>query len=252
MGVSQSMTSAKGASMPARLIDNSVRSEECYVLSGSAAMMLQLYLAGSVVALLSYKRCRETPKRSWKIWFMDTSKQGFAAGMQHVINVVSAIAFAGGQTKAGECAWYITNLSISLFCGLFILMGYMKIHRLAVEKYELTTFDSGNYGDPLSCWVWFVQMLLWCTVSCAEKLITAVCVILPLRDTIDEAIAKAEAHVKPYPRTELYLVMVLAPALLNLVFAWVVDNIIKDPNLRLHYSNLLNSQPPDEESHATR
>jgi hypothetical protein len=194
-------------------------------------MLIQLFLAIMVLATLSYKRYRETPKRSWTTWWMDTSKQGFAMGMQHFVNIVLAIAFAGGQTDASECAWYITNFSITVFCGLFILKGYMKLHRLAVEKYGFDSLRSGDYGQPPRFQVWLVQMLLWCFVSCAEKFITAVCVILPLRGALDGIIALAEAPLKPYPRTELVLVMVVGPTMLNMVFAWVVDNLIKDPDL---------------------
>ena len=35
----------------------------------------------------------------------------------------------------------------------------------------------------------------------------------------------------PYPHSELILVMVLLPALLNSLFAWIVDNLIKDHNV---------------------
>ena len=43
-------------------------------------------------------------------------------------------------------------------------------------------------------------------------------------------IARAEEPLLPYPHSELILVMVLLPALLNSLFAWIVDNLIKDPN----------------------
>jgi hypothetical protein len=226
--------------MPSWLIDDSMGSEECHVVSGRFAIMVQLYLAGSVLAVLCFKRYMEMPKRSWTIWFMDTSKQGLAMGMQHFVNIVLAIVFARGQTKAGECAWYITNFSITLCCGLVILMGYMKIHRLAI-------LDSGNYGEPPQWQVWLVQVLLWCFVSCAEKFITAVCVILPLRDFLDESIAEAEAPLKPYPRTELFLVMVAGPALLNGVYAWVVDNIIMDPAQRHRDATLIDVESSCED-----
>jgi hypothetical protein len=210
-------------------------------------MLIQLFLAIMVLATLSYKRWRETPKRSWAVWCMDTSKQGFAMGMQHFVNVALAVAFAHGQTDAGECAWYITNFTITVFCGLFILKGYMKIQCLLVEKYGFNILRSGDYGQPPRFQIWFVQMLLWCFVSCAEKCLTAVCVILPLRDTLDGAIALAEAPLKPYPKTELVLVMVVAPTLLNVLFAWVVDNLIKDTDLKHHDESTEDEDWTDEE-----
>merc|ERR1712190_24223 len=62
---------------------------------------------------------------------------------------------------------------------------------------------------------------------CAEKLVTAVCVILPLRSVIDQVIYQVEAPLRSRPKLELVLVMVVVPALLNCLFVWVVDNLIK-------------------------
>jgi hypothetical protein len=197
-------------------------------------MLVQMFLGVMVLGTLCYKRLQESPRRPLTIWLMDTSKQFFSGGLQHIVNLVLAVEFAGGHTLAGECVWYITNFSITVFCGLFIISGYMKLHRMVVEKYNITSLRSGEYGEPPKLQVWLVQMLLWCFVACAEKFITASCVILPLREVIDSIIARLEVPLKPYPRIELVLVMVIGPTLLNMVFAWVVDNLIKDPDMSHH------------------
>lgn len=204
---------------------------ECKVISGSFALLVQAFLAVMVLATLLFKRWRESPQRTLTIWFMDSSKQGFAMGLQHFINIALAVLFAEGEMQAGECIWYITNFTITVFCGLFILKCYMMLHRFIVERYGLTTFRSGEYGEPPSWLVWFAQLSLWCLVSCMEKLITAACVIWPLRNVLDAGIAVIEKPLRPYPQLELVLVMVVLPTLLNMLFAWVVDNLIKDPDL---------------------
>ena len=71
-------------------------------------------------------------------------------------------------------------------------------------------------------------MLHWGVICCLEKFITAVVVIYPLHTAIDNLIARAEEPLLPYPHTELILVMVALPSLLNSIFAWIVDNLIKD------------------------
>jgi hypothetical protein len=148
--------------------------------------------------------------------------------LQHLVNVVLAVIFAQGKTEAGECIWYITNFSITVVCGLVILSFYMKLHNFLVDKYDLTWLKSGEYGDPPHVGRWFVQMLHWGVVCCVEKFITAVVVIYPLHTAIDNLIARAEEPLLPYPHTELILVMVALPSLLNSIFAWIVDNLIKD------------------------
>jgi hypothetical protein len=207
--------------------------EHCTVAAGTFAIVVQAVLGASVLFTLVYKRFREQPKRQWNIWAMDTSKQAFAMSLQHGVNVLLAVLFAreAGQMVAGECIWYITNFTITVACGLVILTFYMKLHNHLVDKYELTWLKSGEYGDPPSICRWMVQMLHWGVVCCAEKFISAAFVIYPLRHHIDALIAKAEAPFLPYPHVELVLVMVVAPAVLNSIFAWIVDNLIKDKEL---------------------
>jgi hypothetical protein len=201
--------------------------DTCRVISGHYALLVQAFLAAMVLGTLLYKRLQESPRRSWTIWLMDTSKQGFAMSLQHIVNLALAIFFARSTTRAGECIWYAANFTITVVCGLVLLTGYMKVHRIAVERYDLQILVSGEYGDPPSAKVWFVQMALWCFVASAEKFITAGCVIMPLRHVIDRNIAEMEVPMKQYPRLELILVMVVVPTFLNVVFVWVCDNLIK-------------------------
>jgi len=200
---------------------------ECRVLSGTFALLVQGFLGAWVLATLFYKRQQEKPRRDWKIWFMDSSKQGVAMGMQHFVNVALAVLFAAGETQAGECIWYITNFCITVFCGLFILAVYMWLHAHLVRYFKLEWLKSGEYGNPPQWRRWFVQMLLWSFVCCAEKFLTAGVVIFPLHNHIDEMIAELETPIRGYPRSELVLVMVALPTCLNVLFAWVVDNLIK-------------------------
>mmetsp|Transcript_125309 Transcript_125309/g.390114 ORF Transcript_125309/g.390114 Transcript_125309/m.390114 type:complete len:233 (-) Transcript_125309:84-782(-) len=205
--------------------------EECRVIEGFFAIFVQGFLALTVLGVLIFKRYRENPQRTLTIWFMDCSKQGFAMGLQHGVNILLALLFASQGAKAGQCIWYIANFSITVFCGLFLLSGYMALHRFIVERYGLTWLRSGEYGDPPRWAIWFTQMLLWCFVCCSEKLITASLVIWPLYKFIDTVLVPVEKPILNYPRVELVLVMVLMPMLLNALFAWIVDNLIKDPHL---------------------
>ena len=40
--------------------------------------------------------------------------------------------------RAGECVWYIANFVISVTLGLVILTGYVRVHEIMVDRYELT------------------------------------------------------------------------------------------------------------------
>ena len=56
-------------------------------LIGFAGIMVQVVLGALSFSVLVYKRYAESPKRAWKIWTMDTSKQAVSQLLAHVINV---------------------------------------------------------------------------------------------------------------------------------------------------------------------
>lgn len=60
-------------------------------LIGLVGILIQLVLAALSFSVLVYKRYKERPKRAWKIWFLDTSKQGASQFLAHVINVAISI-----------------------------------------------------------------------------------------------------------------------------------------------------------------
>ena len=60
-------------------------------LVGFAGIIVQLTLGFLSFSVLIYKRYTEKPKRAWKIWFMDTSKQGASQFLAHIINIVISI-----------------------------------------------------------------------------------------------------------------------------------------------------------------
>jgi hypothetical protein len=166
---------------------------KCTVSEGTFAIVVQVILGAWILGTLLYKRFHENPMRPWVIWLMDTSKQAFAMGLQHLVNVFLAVFFARLEDlQAGQCIWYVTNFAITVACGLVILSLYMRLHEYVVNRYELTWLRSGEYGDPPQLGPWLVQLLLWGFICCLEKLLTAAVVIYPLKLSIDPVIARAD------------------------------------------------------------
>jgi hypothetical protein len=52
-------------------------------------VVVQLLLAFLALASLYIKRIREVPRRTFRTWFLDVSKQGIGACYAHVMNMVS-------------------------------------------------------------------------------------------------------------------------------------------------------------------
>jgi hypothetical protein len=197
----------------------------CTLLGGTFALLVQAGLAASAIATLAYKRANERPRRPLIVWAFDASKQAFAGCLQHIVNLGFGVLFATTGT-ASECAWYLTNFTISVACGVFLLWAFMVGYKWAVDRYQLTLLRSGEYGSPPSWKPWLAQLLVWGFAASFEKVLTAIFVIVPLHRHLDALAGWMETPLRAYPALELILVMVLAPGLLNTAFFWVIDNLI--------------------------
>lgn len=76
---------------------------ECHLL-GPFALLVQGALGIMALLSLVYKRWRETPKRPWKIWFFDVSKQVVGSVLVHVLNLVMSMLGAGDIEHASQTA----------------------------------------------------------------------------------------------------------------------------------------------------
>lgn len=54
-------------------------------------VFVQLLLAAFALLSLWFKRQTEKPRRKFRTWFLDVSKQGLGAGYAHVLNMVCFI-----------------------------------------------------------------------------------------------------------------------------------------------------------------
>lgn len=75
---------------------------ECKLMSGLFADVVQLVLGGVAVSTLVFKRYRERPRRPWRIWFMDVSKQGLGALFAHVLNLFLSTALSWNSSCSDE------------------------------------------------------------------------------------------------------------------------------------------------------
>jgi hypothetical protein len=86
--------------------------------------VLQGILAGMAFTCLIAKRFFEPPylRRTWEVWWYDTSKQGIGALLIHFVNIYLAPIFQGDP-----CTWYIINFLLDSTVGLLIICaGWYK------------------------------------------------------------------------------------------------------------------------------
>lgn len=96
---------------------------ECHLL-GEASIFIQGALGALALLSLVYKRWRERPRRPWKIWFFDVSKQVFGSVLLHIANLLMSMLSSGqfeinpktdtGGYRANPCSFYLLNLAIDV------------------------------------------------------------------------------------------------------------------------------------------
>jgi len=105
---------------------------QCKLL-GPFALLVQGALGVLALLTLVFKRYRESPKRPWKVWFFDVSKQVTGSVILHLINLLmselgagnldSKVAEVGSQQqdeqgrKPNPCSFYLLNLAIDVSCS---------------------------------------------------------------------------------------------------------------------------------------
>lgn len=97
-------------------------------------VVVQLALAFLALASLYLKRLREVPRRTFRTWFLDVSKQGFGACYAHVMNMVSPV--RGGGPR---CLAFVVSLTIP------------PIHLLAFHTRSLRRSFPTTFAAKRSC-----------------------------------------------------------------------------------------------------
>ncbi|EPQ28196.1 uncharacterized protein PFL1_04024 [Pseudozyma flocculosa PF-1] len=152
-----------------------VDSNSCRLL-GPFALFVQLAMGLLVLASLVYKRHKERPKRKWKIWLLDITKQMLGQMFVHVLNVAFSEGGSGGgggggtETHAGSlggvagaaaldapprkaegrnpCSLYFLNVLIDTTLGVFIIYTLLSLlTHILTDVLRLRGFVSGQYSD---------------------------------------------------------------------------------------------------------
>jgi hypothetical protein len=121
--------------------------ESCQLI-GFAGIMIQMILGALSFSVLVYKRYTETPKRAWKIWAMDTSKQGVSQFLAHVINVAISMQLSS-KLDSDACIWYFTTNVLDNTVGVVICVGILSLIERKVLEPNYRNFQSGNYYTTL-------------------------------------------------------------------------------------------------------
>jgi hypothetical protein len=88
--------------------------------------MVQLALGILSFSVLVYKRYIELPKRAWKIWALDTSKQGVSQFIAHIINVAISMQLSS-RLSSDACIWYFTTNILDNTLGVILCVSVLGL-----------------------------------------------------------------------------------------------------------------------------
>ncbi|KAK0230349.1 vacuolar membrane protein-domain-containing protein [Armillaria fumosa] len=206
-----------------------VDGHSCQLL-GPTALIVQGLMGVLVILSLVYKRHREKPKRPWRIWLFDVSKQIVGQMFVHGVNVfVSDIVSHNSDENA--CVFYFFNILVDTTLGVGLLYIILRVlTHLFVENLHLKGFESGIYGTPPSIRFWGKQATLYVVALTTMKLLViALLAFFPGLFIIG-------AWLLSWTRTgdgdalQVIFTMGLFPILMNILQFWLIDSIVKASN----------------------
>ncbi len=214
-------------------MSNSGQTCQIYNRHDFFTIFVQLLLAFLALCSLYIKRLQEKPRRTFRTWFLDVSKQGFGACYAHVLNMLVAYIIARNimgstsSTLKDECAWYGISYMIDTTLGLVLAIIGVTILDYFANKHNWVAFkDSGVYAGEEGLKHWALQVFAWMFILTIVKIIIFAVMVLGFQGLA----WMGNILFRPIQfniRFELVFVMILFPGVLNVIYFWVADGFLK-------------------------
>ncbi|KAJ7591438.1 vacuolar membrane protein-domain-containing protein [Mycena floridula] len=195
-------------------------------LLGKTALIVQALMGVLVIFSLAYKRQRESPKRPWKIWIFDVSKQVVGQLFVHGANLlVSGI--VAELSSSDACVFYFLNILIDTTLGVALIYFILRaLAYLCTEKFHLKGCESGKYGTPPSIKYWTRQAAIYVVALTSMKfLVIALLALFP-------GLNKVGSWLLSWTYTSngnlrVVFTMGIFPIIMNILQFWLIDSIVK-------------------------
>lgn len=178
-----------------------------------------------VISSLLFKRQGEKPKRPWRIWLFDVSKQIVGQMFVHGVNVfVSAV--GSTRSSGNACVYYFLNILLDTTLGVYAI--YITLFFLTwyfTEKLKLKGLRSGQYGSPPSLNYWVRQLAIYVVSLTSMKLF--VIAVVAFWDALSDIAAWLLSWLGNGDTAQVIFTMGLFPIFMNIIQFWVIDSIIK-------------------------
>ena len=201
-------------------------------LMGPIGIATQVLMGVVVLATLLYKRHRERPRRAWRTWALDVSKQLTGQGLVHMLNVMcSAVGLS--HTRRNPCSLYFLNILLDSTLGLFVLYGVLHgATRVMEDVGHLRGFVSGEYypaGEPgrpppsvLQCWLRQTGVYLL-GLALMKALVLLILAWLPFLVAFGSWLLSLFGT---HRALQVVFVMALFPMAMNMLQFWLIDSML--------------------------
>lgn len=218
---------------------------------GRFGIIVQLSLAVVCFSALLYKRSIETPRRPLQVFKYDVVKNAIGGLLAHFMNLGLSEAFSYANKLPDPCPWYLVNIffdcTLGIFINLIILRGLEDLFRR-----NGIDVQTGDYGNPPQIARFLSQFFLWVFVCIIGKMIIVVIFVLASRE-LGQAGVWLLTPLCPWPKLELVVVMVIVPLILNTLYFWAIDNVLKHkPQLSYGRLSINEEDDPNAISFARR
>jgi len=202
---------------------------------GGFGFLIQAILGAAAFSILIVKRYIEKPRRPWKIWFYDVAKQIISSLVLHLFNLIISAILSSDEKDADACVWYFVTVVLDCTLGAFLSYIFMWLMDGIANSSDWTILKTGLYYDEYmegnkKCYKldwkkYGSQLGVWLVITLIVKII----LLIMLKICKLFLVNLGTFFLSPFSNAKIRLVMVMIifPVILNALYFWVVDNILK-------------------------
>jgi hypothetical protein len=192
-------------------LGNEVDLATCRLL-GPFALAIQGIMGAAVLGSLVVKRMREKPRRKWKIWLADVSKQVIGQAFVHASNVAISDLIAM-HTSDNPCSLYALNIITDTTLGVLILYWLLQLSTRLMRQYAQPLYETGYYGSPFSLSLWGEQAAVY--VACLTAMKVVVLILFWLFPFLEDVMSWTLSWITN-EEAQVFVVMLVIPLFMNL------------------------------------
>jgi hypothetical protein len=197
-------------------------------------------IAAGLIAssVLVVKRYKEKPRRPWKIWGLDVTKQATSMGAAHFVGMITATIMSEMSSDISACSWYFVAFTVDVTLGVTVSLVLLSLSKhLAVRKRVDALVTSGDYGQIVDAngvitkepnyRIWAIQLLHWTFVCVVPARFVCMGTIYLLREPLSKVARGIASGFVGNPHAELVFVMIAGPLVMNAIQFLVQDAVLK-------------------------